>query len=181
MQMRDVVPTPVLEALHTKAAEDESDAEIDALGETAPEFDWEGCLAEALQTTTEKGNDNDKKSDGSNRGLVAQLQGSERRHPAGKAWAGVWRGPPHAFFGHDASRKLQLEKWATGLDGGCVYGGKLYAAVLPPLDEAGVVIEGRAGVPQDAQEIRLGTGMPAWLVSVPAAEVHSPPKVKAKK
>ena len=109
--------------------------------------------------------------------LLQQLQASERRVPDGKAWASVWQGPSHVFFGHDAGRRLQLERWATGLDGGCVYGGQLCAAVLPRLDEKGVpVSDSTFELPADAQPLVLGTGLMAHLICVPASAIHSPVK-----
>lgn len=45
-------------------------------------------------------------------------------------WGTAYAGPPQVIFGHNAAPGLQLHAWATGLDTGCVYGGKLTAMVL---------------------------------------------------
>jgi hypothetical protein len=45
-------------------------------------------------------------------------------------WGEIYKGPPHIVFGHNAVTGLQLHPWATGLDTGCVYGGRLAAIVL---------------------------------------------------
>jgi hypothetical protein len=55
---------------------------------------------------------------------------SERRDD-GRPWGASYQGPPHVAFGHNALPEPQLHPWATGLDTGCVYGGRLTALVLP--------------------------------------------------
>lgn len=49
---------------------------------------------------------------------------------AGPLWGALYEGPPHVVFGHHARADPQLHPWATGIDTGCVYGGRLTALVL---------------------------------------------------
>jgi hypothetical protein len=49
----------------------------------------------------------------------------------GKLWAEDYQGPPHIVFGHNARKTPQLHPHATGLDTGCVYGGRLTGMILP--------------------------------------------------
>jgi hypothetical protein len=60
---------------------------------------------------------------------------------AGPLWGSLYEGPPHMVFGHHARQDPQLHPWATGLDTGCVYGGRLTALVL---DEGEPVPRGEA-------------------------------------
>jgi hypothetical protein len=52
------------------------------------------------------------------------------KRDAGAPWATWYAGPPHVVFGHNALPEPQLHAWATGIDTGCVYGGRLTAVVL---------------------------------------------------
>jgi hypothetical protein len=45
-------------------------------------------------------------------------------------WAVKYVGPPHVVFGHNARFAPQIHPWATGIDTGAVYGGRLTAMVL---------------------------------------------------
>lgn len=56
-------------------------------------------------------------------------QPSEKR--GATLWGKLLEEPPHVVFGHNAVDGLQLWKHSTGIDTGCVYGGRLSALVLP--------------------------------------------------
>jgi hypothetical protein len=58
---------------------------------------------------------------------------SRRGEPAGRSgtlWGKLYQGSPHLVFGHNAAPGLQLHPCATGLDTGCVFGGRLSALIL---------------------------------------------------
>jgi diadenosine tetraphosphatase ApaH/serine/threonine PP2A family protein phosphatase len=59
---------------------------------------------------------------------TVRVQGAARGRSV--LWGAYYQGAPHVVFGHNAAPGLQLHKWATGLDTGCVYGGRLTALVL---------------------------------------------------
>lgn len=63
---------------------------------------------------------------------VEYLASESRSDSAAQSlWGSVWLGPARVVFGHDARRGLQQHKWATGLDTGACYGGKLTGIILP--------------------------------------------------
>lgn len=66
--------------------------------------------------------------------LLMTLRTLNRRgEPAGRSgtlWGKAYRENPHLVFGHNAAPGLQLHACATGLDTGCVFGGRLSALVL---------------------------------------------------
>jgi hypothetical protein len=49
---------------------------------------------------------------------------------AGPLWGKRYAGPPHVVFGHNARPDPQVHPWATGIDTGCVYGGRLTGILL---------------------------------------------------
>ncbi|MBM4357097.1 MAG: metallophosphoesterase [Deltaproteobacteria bacterium] len=64
------------------------------------------------------------------RGITKDGAATERRDE-GVLWGKRYEGPTHVVFGHNANAKPQLHRHATGIDTGCVYGGRLTALVLP--------------------------------------------------
>lgn len=63
-------------------------------------------------------------------GVPGAKRGRERGKATNVLWGAAYAGPPQVVFGHNAAPGLQLHPWATGLDTGCVYGGRLTAMVL---------------------------------------------------
>jgi hypothetical protein len=63
-----------------------------------------------------------------------------------RSWAADYDEGPHIVFGHNAVSGVQLHPHATGLDSGCVYGGRLTAMVLerdqppPPVESREAVL-----------------------------------------
>jgi hypothetical protein len=82
--------------------------------------------------------------------------GKASARPDFEPWAARYAGEPHIVFGHNSRLGLQLRASATGLDTGCVYGGRLTALVLG-LGEH---------VPSDPEQRR------DLMRSVPAARVY---------
>ena len=73
---------------------------------------------------------------------MMRIRTVKERGPRGKRdvlWGSRWHGPPHVIFGHHAAPGLQLHPWATGLDTGCVYGGRLTALRYPELEIVAVL------------------------------------------
>ncbi len=84
-----------------------------------------------------------------------------RRPPPGaeeRLWGHHYAGSPHVVFGHNAMDEPQLHPAATGLDTGCVYGGRLTALILAKNEHVAVDSEQRT----------------AQLFSVPARESYVP-------
>jgi predicted phosphodiesterase len=48
-----------------------------------------------------------------------------------KFWTELWDGPERIIFGHSVLNKPLVTEKAVGIDGGCVFGDKLWAFVLP--------------------------------------------------
>jgi hypothetical protein len=77
----------------------------------------------------------------------------------GPLWGSRYEGPPHVVFGHNARAAPQLHPWATGIDTGCVYGGRLTAVVL-----------------SEGEPMPRGDSVRAMLRSVRARRVYHPGK-----
>ena len=54
----------------------------------------------------------------------------DEQQPGDVLWAEKWRGPRFVLYGHTPLRKPKFDRFALGLDTGCVYGGALTAAIL---------------------------------------------------
>lgn len=73
------------------------------------------------------------------------IEASEERGQ--RSWAQSYEGPEHIVFGHNAKPTPEIAPFATGIDTGAVYGGRLTAMVLregetvpPPEHRASVLV-----------------------------------------
>jgi len=79
----------------------------------------------------------------------------------GAPWGERYMGPPHVLFGHNALEEPQLHPWATGIDTGCVYGGRLTAVVLhenEPMPRGRDALAVLASVPAFRAYVRRAAG-----------------------
>ncbi len=86
---------------------------------------------------------------------TVKIAGAKRGKTANVLWGTCYAGPPQVIFGHNAAPGLQLHPWATGLDSGCVYGGKLTAMVLANGQKVPRGIAARRGVLVSEQARRV--------------------------
>lgn len=96
------------------------------------------------------------------RAITVQPATQEPTRAVTLPWGRLYAGPPHMVFGHAAIDGLQLHPWATGLDTGCVYGGRLSALVLAANEP----------VPRDPE------ARGAKIHSVPAERIHFEPRTR---
>lgn len=72
------------------------------------------------------------------------VEASEERGQ--RSWAQSYEGPEHVVFGHNAKPTPEIAPFATGIDTGAVYGGRLTAMVLregekvPPIEHRASVL-----------------------------------------
>ncbi len=109
----------------------------------------------------------------------AALPKKAAQRGAGARWATVYDGtlpgmpsdapPIHVVFGHHASRRLQAEPHATGIDTGCVNGDSLTALVLPALADLKAAPKKKKKRSDLLGYERLGGS----LVSVPAGAAYT--------
>jgi hypothetical protein len=81
----------------------------------------------------------------------------------GTPWGASYAGPTHIVFGHNAQKSPQLHPFATGLDTGCVYGGRLTGLLLSDGAQPPPVADRRdalISVPARAEYSEYGRGLP---------------------
>ncbi|KAG8899654.1 hypothetical protein FRB99_006522, partial [Tulasnella sp. 403] len=76
--------------------------------------------------------------------------------------------PTAVFYGHSASRGLDVKRWSTGIDTGCIYGRRLTALVIGDSRHKGI---DEAGDEEELEELRFGDSYKARLASV---KCHKP-------